>query len=258
MITNQTIETLMNRKSVRKYTDRKLSKDELDVIVRAGQQAPFASQLYSVLYSTEGPIAFHAPIWFVICVDAYKVERFMKLRGWDIVTNDLTLLLLGMQDAAYMAQNMIIAAESLGIGSCFLGAVSSSASRIKTLSERFELPNRVLPMVELVMGYPDEDFPTRPRYPLAFTLFENKYPELSDEEVKTAMKVMDDGYLEQEYYRKQNARIKTEDGRKDDYTFDNYSWTEHISRKWGQWVKSPNELLDTLKERGFSLFKDEE
>jgi len=256
VITNQTIETLMNRKSVRKYTDRKLSKDELEVIVRAGQQAAFASQLYSVLYSTEGPIAFHAPIWFVICVDAYKVERFMKLRGWDIVTNDLTLLLLGMQDAAYMAQNMVMAAESLGIGSCFLGAVSSSASRIKTLSERFELPNRVLPMVELVVGYPDEDFPTRPRYPLAFTLFENKYPDLSDEEVKTAMKVMDDGYLEQEYYRKQNARIEVEDGRKDDYTFDNYSWTEHISRKWGQWAKSPNELLDTLKERGFSLFKD--
>jgi len=69
---------------------------------------------------------------------------------------------------------------------------------------------------------------------------------------------MDDGYLEQEYYRKQNARIKTEDGRKDDYTFDNYSWTEHISRKWGQWAKSPNELLDTLRERGFSLFKDQE
>lgn len=246
----------MNRKSVRKYTDRKLSKDELEVIVRAGQQAPFASQLYSVLYSTEGPIAFHAPIWFVICVDTYKLERFMKLRGWHIVTNDLTLLLLGMQDAAYMAQNMVMAAESLGIGSCFLGAVSSSASRIRTLAETFELPNRVLPMVELVMGYPDEDFPTRPRYPLAFTLFENKYPDLSDEEVKTAMKVMDDGYLEQEYYRKQNARIKVEDGRKDDYTFDNYSWTEHISRKWGQWAKSPNELLDTLKERGFSLFKD--
>ena len=256
MITNQTIETLMNRKSVRRFTDRTLSKDELEAIVRAGQQAAFASQLYSVLYSTEESIAFNAPIWFVICVDVHKLERFMKLRGWDIVTNDLTLLLLGMQDAAYMAQNMVIAAESLGIGSCFLGAVSSSASRIKTLSERFGLPNRVLPMVELVMGYPDEDFPTRPRYPLAFTLFENEYPGLSDEEVKAAMKVMDDGYLEQEYYRKQNVRIKAEDGRKDDYTFDNYSWTEHISRKWGQWAESPNELLDALRERGFSLFKD--
>ena len=258
MITNQTIETLMNRKSVRKFTDRKLTKDELEVIVRAGQQAPFASQLYSLLYSTEGSIAFNAPIWFVICVDAHKLEQFMKLRGWDIVTNDLTLLLLGMQDAAYVAENMVIAAESLGIGSCFLGEGSLNASRIRTLSKRFELPNRVLPMVELVMGYPDEDFPTRPRYPLAFTLFENKYPELSDEDVRKAMKVMDDGYLQQGYYKRYGAKIEREDGSKDNYTFDNYSWTEHISRKWGQWAKSPNELLDTLKQRGFSLFKDQE
>lgn len=258
MITNQVIETLMKRKSVRKFTDRRLSKDELNVIVRAGQQAPFASQLYSVLYSTEGPIAFKAPTWFVICVDAYKLERFMRLRGWNIVTNDLTLLLLGMQDAAYMAENMVIAAESLGIGSCFLGEGSLNASRIRTLGKRFALPNRVFPMVELVMGYPDEDFPTRPRYPLAFTLFENKYPELSDEEVREAMKVMDDGYLAQEYYKRYGAKIEPEDGRRDAYTFDDYSWTEHISRKWGQWAKSPNELLDALKERGFSLSRDEE
>ncbi len=256
MITNPMIETLMNRKSVRKYTDRKLSTEELETIVRAGQQAPFASQLYSVIYSTEGPIAFGAPIWFVICVDVYRLERFMKLRGWDIVTSDLTLLLLGMQDAAYMAENMVMAAESLGIGSCFLGAVSSSAARIEALSERFGLPDRVLPMVELVMGYPDEDFPPRPRYPLAFTLFENRYPELSDDDVKEAMKVMDDGYLKQGYYRRQNVKIQVEDGRSDDYTFDNYSWTEHISRKWGQWARSPDELLDALKDRGFSLFKD--
>jgi FMN reductase (NADPH) len=258
MITNPVIETLMNRKSVRKYTDRKLSKDELETIVRAGQQAPFASQLYSVLYSTEKPIAFDAAVWFLICVDVHKLERFMRVRGWDIVTNDLTLLLLGMQDASYMAQNMVVAAESLSIGSCFLGAVSSSAPRIRALGEKLALPERVLPMVELVMGYPDEDFPPRPRYPLAFTLFENRYPELSDEAVEEAMKVMDDGYLEQGYYRKQNVKIQVEDGGRDDYTFDNYSWTEHISRKWGQWARSPDELLDALKERGFSLVKNSE
>ena len=255
MITNPTIDTLMNRKSVRKYTDRKLSKDELETIVRAGQQAPFASQLYSVLYSTEKPIAFDAAIWFVICVDVHKLERFMKLRGWDIVTNDLTLLLLGMQDASYMAQNMVIAAESLGMGSCFLGAVSSSAPRIRALSEKLALPERVLPMVEMVMGYPDEEFPPRPRYPLDFTMFENRYPELSDEAVDEAVGVMDDGYLKQGYYSKQGVRIKVEDGRRDDYTFDNYSWTEHISRKWGQWAESPDELLDALQECGFIIRK---
>ena len=256
MITNATIEALRNRKSVRKFADRELTRDELETIVRAGQQAPFASQLYSVLYSTQGSIAYDAPIWFVLCVDAYKLERFMKLRGWRIVTNDLTLLLLGMQDAAYMAENMVMAAESLGIGSCFLGAVSSSAARICTLRERFGLPNRVLPMVELVMGYPDEEFPPRPRYPLAFTLFENRYPELSDEDVRQAMKVMDDGYLRQEYYKKDDLKIELEGGREDRYTFDDYSWTEHISRKWGQWDQSPNELLDMLQECGFSLSKD--
>ena len=256
MITNPTIEVLMNRKSVRRFTNRKITRDELEAIVRAGQQAPFASQLYSVLYSTERPIAYDAPAWFVVCVDAYKLERFMKLRGWSIVTNDLTLLLLGMQDAAYMAQNMVTTAESLGIGSCFLGAVSSSAVRVRTLRERFALPGRVLPMVELVMGYPDEEFPPRPRYPLAFTLFENKYPELSDKDVREAMKAMDDGYLKQEYYKRNGVKIELEDGRQDCYTFDDYSWTEHISRKWGQWAESPNELLDALRECGFSLFKD--
>jgi len=255
---NPTIKALMDRKSVRKFTNQKLTGDELETIVRAGQQAPFASQLYSVLYSTEGQIAYDAPIWFVLCVDAYKLERFMKLRGWRIVTNNLTLLLLGMQDAAYMAQNMVMAAESLGIGSCFLGAVSSSAARIRTLQKRFGLPNRVLPMVELVMGYPDEDFPPRPRYPLAFTLFENRYPELSDEDVKQAMKVMDDGYLRQEYYKRNGVKIELEDGREDRYTFDDYSWTEHISRKWGQWEESPNKLLDALQECGFSLSKHRE
>jgi nitroreductase len=256
MITNPTVEVLMNRKSVRKFTKRKLTRDELETIVRAGQQAPFASQLCSVLYSTEGPIAYGAPIWLVPCVDTYKLERFMRLRGWRIVTNDLTLLLMGMQDAAYMAQNMVIAAESLGIGSCFLGAVSSSAARIRTIRARFGLPDGVLPMVELVMGYPDEEFAPRPRYPLAFTLFENRYPELSDEDVRQAMKVMDDGYLQQEYYRRNGAKIELEDGREDRYTFDDYSWTEHISRKWGQWDESPNALLDALQERGFSLLKD--
>jgi FMN reductase (NADPH) len=256
MITNCTIEALMNRKSIRKFTDRKLTTDELETVVRAGQQAPFASQLYSVLYSTEGPIAYDAPIWLVLCIDTYKLARFMKLRGWRIVTNNLTLLLLGMQDAAYMAENMVIAAESLGMGSCFLGAVSSSAARIRTIRKRFGLPKGVLPMVELVMGYPDEEFPPRPRYPLAFTLFENKYPKLSDEDVRQAMKVMDDGYLRQEYYKRNGVKIELEDGREDRYTFDDYSWTEHISRKWGQWDKSPSELMDALGECGFSLSKD--
>jgi len=246
---NQVIQTMLKHRSVRKYTSQKPTDETVDTIVRAGQQAPFASQLYSVLL-TRKKAPFGAPLWFTICVDMYKLERFMKLRGWDVVTNDLSLLFFGIQDAAYMAQNMVVAGESLGLFSCFLGAAPYQAEKI---ARDFKLPARVFPLVQLVMGYPAEEFPPRPRYPMWFTLFEDRYPEFTDEQVAEAMKVMDEGYLAQDYYRKLKARIRLEKDKKETFTYDNYSWTENISRKWGQWYESPAELLEQLEKRGFKL-----
>ncbi len=74
---------------------------------------------------------------------------------------------------------------------------------------------------------------------------------MSDEMVEQAMKVMDEGYLDQDYYRKLKARIRLEDGRPETFTYDTYSWTEHISRKWGQWLTDPQELLEQLEKCGF-------
>lgn len=250
---NSIIDAMMKRKSVRKYKPDMPDMELIKTIVRAGQQAPFASQLYSVILCTKGKFAFGAPFSLIICIDAHKLEMFMHKRGWSIKTNTLTLLLLGMQDASYMAENMVIAAESFGLGSCFLGEGSINANRVRYLAKKLNLPNLVLPMVELVMGYPSEDAQTRPRYPMEFTLFENSYPDISDELLEKAMNTMDKGYLEQNYYSKQRIMIKLDGDRKETYTYDNYSWTEHISRKWGLWDELPNDLLDMLNERGFSI-----
>jgi nitroreductase len=247
---NTVLQTMLNHRSVRKYKKDQPSDEIVEAIVRAGQQAPFASQLYSVLLSRKKKAPFDAPLWFTICVDLYKLERFMKIRGWEVVTNDLSLLLFGIQDAAYMAQNMVVAGESLGLFSCFLGAAPYQAERI---AKQFKLPKRVFPLVGLVMGYPAEKFPPRPRYPLSFTLFEDEYPEFSDEQVADAMKVMDDGYLAQGYYVKMKAKIPIEGGKKDKFTYDDYSWTEHISRKWGQWYESPEDLLEQFEKRGIKI-----
>jgi hypothetical protein len=174
----------------------------------------------------------------------------MKIRGWDVVTNDVTMLLFGLQDAAYAAENMVIAAESLGMGSCYLGVMPE---RVGPIVKQFKLPKRVFPLVELVMEYPDEEFPPRPRYPMPFVLFEEKYPEFTDEQVKDAMQVMDDGFLSQGYYVKQKAKIRLISKKKDTFTYENYFWTEHISRKWGQWFSSPNKMLKALTDQGFDL-----
>src|SRR5512142_797605 len=223
---NTVLTTMLNRRSVRRYKPDQPSDEVIQSIVCAGQQAPFASQLYSVILSRKKKHPFGAPLMFTICADLYRLERFMALRGWKVVTNDLSLLLFAVQDAAYMAENMVIAAESLGLGSCFLGAAPYQAARI---AKQYKLPKRVFPIVQLVMGYPNEEFPPRPRFPLSFTLFEDEYPELTDEQVAAAMKIMDDGYLAQGYYRKQKAKIRLEEGREETFTYDNYSWTEHIS-----------------------------
>jgi len=254
---NEVIDLLLKRKSVRKFKETTPDEETIETIVRAGQQAPFASQLYSVVYQSGGKYAFQAPLWFLICADVHKLELFMKCRGWEIVTNDVTLLLFALQDASYMAENMVIAAESLGLGSCFLGESSINANRVRVLVKKHHLPKGVLPVTELVMGYPAEDYPPRPRYPMGFTLFKDRYPDLTEAALTEAMSTMDEGYLAQGYYKKQKIKIKTP-GREDTQTFDDYSWTEHISRKWGQWEASPEKLLEVMKEQGFSFSEEEE
>jgi FMN reductase (NADPH) len=252
---NPIIDTMLNRKSIRRYKDESPCDEVIASIVRAGQQAPFASQLYSLLLSrSKERNPFGAPLLFTVCVDSHKLELVMAKRNWRVVTNDLSLLLFGIQDASLMAENMVIAAESLGLGSCFLGGAPYRAAKI---AEEYKLPQRVFPLVQLAMGYPAENPPPRPRYPLEFALFEDEYPQFSGEQIGEAMREMDRGYLAQDYYRKANYKIPLEGDREETFTFDDYGWTEHISRKWGQWHASPDDLLDQFAERGFQVGQKE-
>ena len=252
---NIVTELLLKHRSIRKYEDKKVPDDIVETIVRAGQQAAFAYQAYSVLLSREKKKhPFHAPLYFIICVDVHKIGKIMETKNWKVIMNDLSCMLLGMQDAAYMAQNMVIAAESLGLGTCYIGSVPYYADKI---AKQFKLPQKVFPLVGLTVGYPDEDPPTRPRYPLEFVLFENEYPELDKKSIELAKEKMDEGYLSQNYYKNMNAKLGLIGDREETFDYDSYSWTEHISRKLGQWEPSTKRLLEQFEKRGFS-FKDTE
>lgn len=248
---NLVIQTMLNHKSIRKYNDEMPSDEVIETIVRAGQQAPFASQSYSILLSRKKDRnPWKAPLLFTICIDFHKFEQIMTKRNWKMMTNDLSLLLFGIQDAALMAENMVVAGRSLGLGSCFLGMAPYRADKI---AEEYNLPQRVFPLVQLVMGYPAEDPSPRPRYPMDYTLFEDKYPELTDDMVLKAIKTMDKGYLAQNYYQRLNAKIPLQINRSETFTYESYSWTEHICRKWGQWYPEPKVLLEQLEKRGFYI-----
>jgi nitroreductase len=255
MLENSTIRTMLNRKSIRKYTSEDPSDEAITTIVRAGQQAPFASQLGSLLLSRHRERhPFKAPLLFTICVDAHRWELIMERRNWQMVADDLMLLIMGMQDAALMAENMVIAAESLSMGSCFLGAAPFQAEKI---IEQYKLPTRVFPLVQLAMGYPAEGPPPRPRYPMDFVLFEDRYPDFTEPEIQDAMEQMDQGYLDQDYYLNLNAMIKLTGGRQETFSYEDYSWTEHICRKWGQQY-FPSTLIKQFERCGFNLTNNED
>lgn len=253
MIQDPIIDAMLARKSIRKYTDEMPSDEIIETIVRAGQQAPFAAQLCSLILTRKGKIPFGAPLLFTICVDFHRLELIMKRRQWKTVTNDLSILIFGIQDASLMGENMVMAAESLGLGSCYLGGAPYMAGK---LSKKYNLPKRVFPLVQLTVGYPAENPPPRPRYPIEFTLFEDRYPDLSDEMITKAMQVMDNGYRAQNYYKNLNAKIPLEIDRDETFDYSNYGWTEHMGRKWGQWFGSPKDIIAEFEKCGFYLAGD--
>ncbi len=233
---NAVLKLFKERATVRRYKDEQVPKDVIETIAWAGQRAPFATQMYSVVVSQSpdkkdalrslfGPLGA-APIFFLICSDLHKIETMVGIEGPKAEVDDLNLMYWALQDAAYVAQNMVVAAESLGLGTCYLGG---APWRTQALTELFQLPDRVFPLVGLVMGYPDEAPPPRPRLPLWAMLHWEAYRTPDADGIHDALAAMDAGLKREGYYKKYKARIESED--EQEKASVRYGWGTHIARK---------------------------
>jgi hypothetical protein len=184
-------------------------------------------------------------------IDLRRLEKIMTQRNRKYNADDGLVLWLGVQDVSLAAENLILAAESHGLGSVLLGA---APSRAEIISEVFNLPDRVFPVVGLCLGYPDtaEETSVRPRFPLKYSAFEDSYKDLNTDEINECMKQMDEGYISQGYYIKMNAKIPLHDETDDNIGYDTYSWSEHISRKLCRGIQEET-LISIIKKKGFRL-----
>ena len=250
-----------DRRSLRRFTDKKITKEVLEQILRAGFRAPFAAQLCSVVYTSDKEkmkqfkgIGLYptTDIFMIFFIDFNRMEKIMAERGYENIFDDSMGLWLGIQDVTLVIENVILAAEALGLGSVLLGVVPQIADLV---SEVFNVPQRVFPVVGLCLGYPDLTVETviRPRYPLEHSAFEDAYKDLTKEEVQECMKEMDEGYLTQGYYIKAKAKIPLPDGKDDPIDYDTYSWTEHISRKFIRENWGEESLIDVIRRHGFKI-----
>lgn len=165
---NQTIGELFSRKSVRVFEERDISAEDKALILEAAAQAPTAGnqQLYTIIDVTDQaikdqlvdtcdhqPFIATAKMVLVFCADCRKWYDAFIAAGCEPREPGVGDLLLAVSDANIAAQNAVTAAESLGIGSCYIGDIMENAEAQRKL---LNLPKYVFPAAMLVFGYPTQ------------------------------------------------------------------------------------------------------
>lgn len=186
---NATIELLRNHRSIRKYKDIDVPEAHLEEIIRAAQAAPTSSniQAYSVV-AVRNPQSRRqfaelagnqrhieeCPVFLVWCADLNKIRFAIRLHEDKELHQNTELFLLATIDATLAAQNAVIAAESLGYGTVYIGGIRNNPQRA---TELLKLPRYVYPVFGLCVGVPDQEPDLRPRLPLSAVYHQETYRE---------------------------------------------------------------------------------
>ncbi|MBQ5866816.1 MAG: nitroreductase family protein [Oscillospiraceae bacterium] len=196
---NEVIEQLYCRKSIRVYTEQEIGKVEKDAILRAAAEAPTAGnqQLYTILDITDQslkeklvetcdhqPMIAQAKMVLIFCADCKKWYDAYLAVGCQTRKPGVGDLMLAVTDAMIAAQNAVTAAESLGIGSCYIGDIMENCEDQREL---LHLPEYVVPVGMLIFGYPTDQQKSRPkpeRVEQKYIVHENGYTPLSDKDLE--------------------------------------------------------------------------
>ena len=196
---NEVIRQLYERKSVRVYTEQEISPADKALILRAAAEAPTAGnqQLYTIIDVTDQsikdrlaetcdhqPMIAEAKMVLVFCADCKKWYDAYLATGCEPRTPGVGDLMLAVSDTMIAAQNAVTAAESLGIGSCYIGDVMENCEAQREL---LQLPDFVFPVGMLIFGYPNQQQKDRPkpqRVDQKFIVHENGYRPLTDAELE--------------------------------------------------------------------------
>ena len=181
-----TIDLLRSHRSIRSFTDQPIGEEQREAIIAAAQSASTSSflQCSSIIRITDKakrdklvnltggqPWVAQAAEFWVFCAD---FNRHLQICP-DAQLGRAEQLLLGCVDTALMAQNAMVAAESLGLGGVFIGGIRNSMADV---TELLGLPKFVLPLFGFCIGYPDAVPDVKPRIPQAMLVHENQYQAL--------------------------------------------------------------------------------
>lgn len=210
---NEVIETILNHRSIRSFEDKLLSSEQIKLIVESAQAASTSSfiQAYSIIGVTDKekkkrlaevvgnqPYVEHNGHFFVFCADLYRHSLVGKLENKDVEPSieSTEKFMVATIDAALAAQNAALAAESMGLGICYIGGIRNNLEEVVKL---LNTPERVIPLFGLAVGYPAKITGQKPRLPFKHIYHENTYEENEEnykEELKEYNEIIQKYYLE--------------------------------------------------------------
>lgn len=235
-----TIELLRSHRSIRHFTDAPVSDEQRAEIIASAQAASTSSflQCTSIIRITDPAlreqlvpltggqqhVAQAAEFW-VFCADFNRHLQICPQAQLGLAEQ----LLIGVVDTALLAQNALIAAESLGLGGVYIGGLRNS---IEAVTELLALPQHVLPLFGLCLGWPADNPDIKPRMPAAMLVHENHYQPLDNALLADYDEQLAHYYLS----RGSNARHDT--------------WSDHIRRTIVK--ESRPFILDYLHKQGWA------
>ncbi len=251
---NPTLETICRHVSIRHYKPEPLPDSTIQTILAAAQCASTSSnlQMYSVVVVRDTAVneqfALHtnnqyqiqeAPVFLVWCADLARLERACELRGYAHVTHYVENFLAASVDVALAAQNAAIAAESMGLGICYIGYIRNIMEEV---IETLALPRLTYPVFGMTVGWPAKEQAPHPRLPMGAVLHRDKYNPHQDSELHEFDRTMSESGL----YRGRQISSPT-----DPSVMEPYGWLEHSARRVSKAERT--DLRAILEKQGFGF-----
>ena len=186
------LDTIFDHRSVRKYKSEPVDDAILNQILEAGTRASTTGnmQVYSMIVTRNEEIRKHlweahfkqemvleAPVHITFCADFNRFNKWCLQRNASPGYDNFLSFFTAAIDALLVSQNVVLAAEAHGLGICYLGTVTYMADKI---AEILELPEAVVPVAAIVMGYPADDPGLTDRLPLKGVVHHEKYRDYSE------------------------------------------------------------------------------
>ena len=245
MTLTQTQRLQQAHRSVRRFLPKPLDPGQLEELIRCGQGAATSSfiQAYSVVRVTNAKAraaiaaAAGGQIWIekaaeflIYCADLRRINAACERAGREAIEGYSEHSLAAIIDVALMAQNVLLAAESQGLGGVFIGGIRNDP---QVVVDQLALPERVAPLFGMCLGWPDEDNGVKPRMPVDCVLHQDRY------EDPPADRMAEYDAQMAAYYASRGANVKLSD------------WSNAVAA--AMQGKKREHMLDFLQARGFFL-----